>query len=327
MKETALSRRKFLFRSGSLAGASCLASAALGKADISTGAIAAGPQFIYCLNTATIRGQKLGIVREVEIAAKAGYQAIEPWVEALDQYAKGGASLRDLKNRIQDLGLSVESAIAFPQWLVDDDAARAKGLEKAKEAMDLVAQVGGKRIAAPPAGATDKPLANLEQAAERYRRLLDIGDQLGVIPQLELWGSSHNIHSLSQCAFIAIETGHAKACILADVFHLYRGGSNFESLGLLSGRALQVFHLNDYPADPPREQINDSYRVFPGDGIAPLSRIIRCLSESGGSKVLSLELFSRKFWEQDPLEVAKTGLEKMRRVVRSARGGGEGHAG
>ncbi len=327
MIETGVSRRKFVFHTGMLAGASCLARPGSDTTGNSNVPNTQGDQFIYCLNTATIRGQKLGIVKEVEIAAKAGYQAIEPWVDALDQYAKSGESLRDLRKRIQDLGLTVENSIAFPQWLVDDDTARAKGLEKAKEAMNLVAQIGGKRIAAPPAGATEKPLAALELAAERYRSLLEIGDQFGVIPQLELWGASRNLRSLSQCAFVAVETGHAKACILADVFHLYKGRSNFDSLRLLSGSALQVFHMNDYPADPPRDHINDSYRTFPGDGIAPLPHILRCLTASGGSQVLSLELFSRKLWEQDPLEVAKIGLDKMRRAVEAERTAREGHAG
>ena len=312
------SRRRFLSQACLFAGTPHLVQPRAGSAVPASEPTPAGGQFIYCLNTATIRGQKLGIVREAEIAAKAGYQALEPWVDTIDQYAKSGGSLGDLKKRIQDLGLTVESAITFPEWVVDDDALRAKGMEKAKAAMDLVAQIGGKRIAAPPAGASDKSALSLEQAAKRYRALLELGDQAGVIPQLELWGFSQNLHSLSQCAFVAIESGHPKACILADVFHLYKGGSSFNSLGFFGAQALQVFHMNDYPSDPPRERINDSYRTYPGDGTAPLEQVVRYLSGSGGKKVLSLELFSRKFWEQDPLQVASTGLEKMRGTVEKA---------
>ena len=42
--------------------------------------------FTYCLNTSTIRGQKVGIVKEIEIAAKAGYQGIEPWIGGISKY-------------------------------------------------------------------------------------------------------------------------------------------------------------------------------------------------------------------------------------------------
>ena len=274
--------------------------------------------FVLCLNTATIRGQKLGIVKEIEVAAKAGYQAIEPWVAAVEAYQKEGGSLPDLKKRIADSGLTMESAIGFPQWVVDDDAKRAQGLERAKFEMDLIAKVGGKRLAAPPSGATDLPRLDLLKAAERYRALLEAGDQIGVVPQLELWGFSKNLNRLGECACVAIETGHPKACVLVDVYHLYKGGSDAAGLRLLSRDAIQVLHMNDYPAAPPRDKIDDSFRVYPGDGVAPVTKILRTLHDLGGSTVLSLELFSRKYWEMDPLEVARAGLEKMKSAVSKA---------
>jgi 2-keto-myo-inositol isomerase len=276
------------------------------------------PAFRFCLNTGTVRGQKLGIVKEIEVAAKAGYQGIEPWVEAIQKYAEEGGSLPDLRRKIQDLGLAVESAISFPEWLVDDDSRRAKGLERAKRDMELVAQLGGKRLAAPPAGATDTPGLDLLKAADRYRALLELGDQSGVVPQLEMWGFSKNIFRVGQAALVAIETGHPKACVLADVFHMYKGGGAFTGLRQLSSQAIQVFHMNDYPAEPARDQVNDSYRVFPGDGIAPFNQILRDLHSTGPGKVLSLELFNRKYWEQDALDVAKAGLEKMKSAVNKA---------
>jgi 2-keto-myo-inositol isomerase len=311
-----LSRRQALTRAMVLAGA------ALGTGHNAPAAESKSPspdaRFLLCLNTATVRGQKLGIVKEVEVAAQAGYQAIEPWVDTIEEYKKQGGSLPDLKRRIADLGLTVESAIGFPQWIVDDDAKRANGMERARFEMDLVAQIGGKRLAAPPAGATDTPGLDLLKAAERYRALLEAGDQIGVVPQLELWGFSKNLNRLGQCACAAIETGHPKACVLVDVFHLYKGGSDFHGLGLLNGNAVHVLHMNDFPAEPAREKIDDSYRIYPGDGVAPVTDILRSLRAIGGQKVLSLELFNRKYWAMDAAEIARAGLAKMKAAVAQA---------
>jgi len=271
-----------------------------------------GPRFRYCLNMATIRGQKLGIVKEVAIAAQAGYNGIEPWMQSINDYVKSGGSLPDLRKRISDAGLTVEGAIGFAEWIVNDDARRSEGLERAKREMDMVAQIGGKRIAAPPAGATNLPKLDLLKAAERYRALLEAGKQVGVAPQLEVWGFSQNLGRLSECVAVAMETGHPKACVLPDVFHLYKGGSDFRGMRLLGPDAIQVLHVNDYPADPPREKINDSCRLYPGDGVAPLTELLQTLRQTGGQKVLSLELFSRQHWSEHPLEVAKTGLTKMK---------------
>jgi sugar phosphate isomerase/epimerase len=271
--------------------------------------------FLFCLNTATIRGQKLPIDQEVATAAKAGYDSIEPWVSSIEEYIKSGGKLADLRQQLSDVGMTVESAIGFPEWLVDDDTRRARGLEQAKRDMELVAQIGGKRLAAPPVGATDYRGMEIAKAADRYRTLLEIGDQAGVVPQLELWGFSKCMGQLSECVATAMQTGHPRACVLADVYHLYKGGSEYRGIHLLNSSAIQVLHMNDYPADPPREKVDDSYRVYPGDGVAPLTNILSLLRDNGGEVVLSLEVFNRKYWAEDALTVAKTGLARMKSVV------------
>ncbi len=274
--------------------------------------------FRFCLNTSTISGQKLGLEREIEITAQAGYHAIEPWLRDIDAYADAGKSLKDLGKKIADLGLTVESSIGFFEWIVDDDARRAKALEQAKRDMDRVKQIGGKRIAAPASGATDRSDMNLLKIADRYRALLELGDKMDVVPELEVWGFSKTLTRLSDAAYVAIAANHPKACILADVYHLYKGGSDFAGIHLLNGKSLPVLHFNDYPANPRRSEISDAQRVYPGDGVAPLTEILHTLQEIGFHGYLSLELFNKEYWKHDALEVARTGLEKMKAAVHAA---------
>lgn len=303
----------------------CLAAAAAGA---QTGpAMAAGTRtdaasrtLRYCLNTGTIMGHQLPLDEEVELAAKAGYDGIEPWMRNLHRYVEAGGSLQELRQRIGDLGLTVESAIGFPRWAVDDQKQRAKGLETIQRDMALVARLGGRRIAAPPAGINRIPGMDLRQIAQRYRAVLELGRTMGVVPQLEIWGSAQTLGTLSEAAFVAIAADHRDACLLLDAYHLYKGGSGFNGLKLLAGAAMHVFHINDYPADPPRERIDDSHRVYPGDGVAPLASILRDLYAGGFRGALSLELFNRQYWKHDPLRVARTGLEKMQAAVANALG-------
>ena len=272
--------------------------------------------FHFCFNTSTIRGQKLSVPDQIDVAAKAGYDAVELWLGDLHKHVDTGGKLADLRKQLTDAKLTVESAIGFARWIVDDEAQRKKGLENARRDMDVLAQIGAKRIAAPPAGASG-PI-DLTKAGQRYRVLLELGDEMGIVPQVECWGPSKAISRLSQTAFVALESGHAKACILPDVYHMFRGGSDFDGLKLLDGRAIQVFHVNDYPESPAREEMNDSHRVYPGEGVAPLNTIFRDLAANGFNGHLSLELFNRDYWQQNPLSVAKTGLEKTREAVARA---------
>ncbi len=272
----------------------------------------------YCLNTSTIRGQKVGLEREVEIAGKAGYNAIEPWMGTISDFVKEGGSLKDLGKKARDLGLVVESAIGFARWIVDNDEERAKGLEEAKRDMDWLQQLGGKRIAAPPVGAHDKGPVDLLKAAGRYRELCEVGRQFGIVPECEVWGFSKCLSRLGETAFVAIESAHPDACILPDIYHLYKGGSDFSGLKLLSSSAVQVFHMNDYPADFSRASIADKDRVYPGDGVAPMNEILKSVIRPERPIVLSLELFNPEYWKQDAQQVASTGLEKMKMAVQKA---------
>ncbi len=278
----------------------------------------AAEPFGYCLNTGTLRGHKLPFAETVDIAIQAGYQGLEPWLTELRAHVESGGKLADLAKRMSDAGMTVESVIGFAEWIVDDDQQRAQGLDQAKRDMEIVQQIGGKRLAAPPAGATKLPTLDLYKAADRYRKLIEVGADFGVVPQLELWGFSASLKRLSEVLFVATECGHEKACVLLDVYHLYKGGTDFESLRMLNGRTMHVLHMNDYPANPPRDMISDAHRVYPGDGIAPLNAILRTLRDQGFRGTLSLELFNRDYWSQDPVQVARTGLEKMRVAVVSA---------
>jgi sugar phosphate isomerase/epimerase len=211
----------------------------------------------------------------------------------------------------------VESAIGFFDWVVDDEAQRRRGLEAAKKSMELVRRIGGTRIAAPPVGATKQAGMDLRRIAERYRVLLEAGDSIGVVPQVEIWGFSKTLGRLAEAAYVAIECGHPSACLLPDVYHLYRGGSDFSGLSLLSPNAIHVFHVNDYPARPPREELTDADRVFPGDGIAPLGKLLDVLRQGNFRVMLSLELFHREYWKRDPLTVLQEGIRKLRAIVNA----------
>ncbi len=270
----------------------------------------------FCLNTSTIREKKLGLNVIVDLAAEVGYEGIEPWIREIDIYKKSGKSLSDLKKKIADHGMRVESAIGFARWVSDDDAEREKGLEQMKRDMDLVHQIGGTHIAAPPVGmhGKDAPEIDLLAAAKRYHTILDLGRETGVTPQVEIWGPSKNLSRLGEAVFVAVESGHPDACILPDVYHIYRGGSAFDGLGLINGAAIHCFHFNDYPATPPRLEMNDSHRVYPGDGVAPWKEIIGMLNAIGFSGAASLELFNKDYWKQDPKEVLEIGLKKMKAV-------------
>ncbi|WP_309708668.1 sugar phosphate isomerase/epimerase family protein [Armatimonas sp.] len=297
------------------------------KPALTEGALAPFPEllespshpFRFCFNTSTVRKHALPLPELCRLAAAAGYDAIEPWMSELERFVAEGGNLSELRSELLDIGLTVESAIGFFDWINDDDEKRDAGLVQAHHDMELLARLGGRRIAAPPFGVHTPGSEKIEllAAADRYRTLCELGDETGIVPMVEVWGFSANLNRLGEAALIAIESGHPNASILCDVYHLYKGRSPVEGLMLLSGNRLPVFHVNDYPELSP-DLITDADRVYPGDGVAPLRRILRNLDYSGFRGYLSLELFNESYYQNDPLIVAKTGLEKLKRVVEDS---------
>jgi 2-keto-myo-inositol isomerase len=265
----------------------------------------------------TINGGEVPIRKQIQIAAAAGYDAVELWLRDVEKFVQEGGLLPDLKKEIDDLGLDIDSAIAFGKWIVDDETERKQGLEQCKRDMDTLRSLGGTRIAAPPVGATNESGLDLKAAGERYAALLELGRSCEILPQIELWGFSKNLSTLAEVLYVAAAANDRDACVLLDVYHLYKGGSDFSNIGLVPGAKMHCLHINDYP-DMPRDKISDQDRVYPGDGVAPLETILRTLVAGGFRGTLSLELFNRTYWKQPPETVAKIGLEKTQAVIAQA---------
>ncbi len=313
-----LSRREMIASAAAaLAGTAATSIASEAQAPRPAAARPANEPFGYCLNTSTIRGNNLDFPGVISAASKSGFHALEPWMMEIDRYTSSGGSLKDLAKRIADAGLTVEDAIAFNSILDDDETRRAAAMEKLKVDMDKVAQIGGKRIAVPP-GNNRAAAVSLDNAARYYREALEMGEKMGVLPLLELWGTHPVLGPLSHGIYVTVGAGRPDASLLLDVFHLYKSGTPFAALKQINGGSLHVMHLNDYPQAADSSTLNDSNRIYPGDGVAPLRQIFRDLRDSGFRGYLSLELFNKEYWTKTADENLKTAMEKIRSTVRAA---------
>lgn len=299
-----------------LSSAVALASVVPGFVRSANNSSPVGP-FRFCLNTSTIMGQKPGLLHSIEIAAAAGYDGVELWIRDIQDWLAQGNSIEQLAKFITAKKLRVENAISFTEWLTDDDTRRAAALATLEKEMQLVAVLGCKRIAAPPAGVSKEQVIDIQKAGARYRETITLGRKYKVMPLLEFWGASGTVYNFGQALAIAAAANDPDARILPDVYHLFRGGSGFDCLNLVNGKVIDIIHMNDYPAGKPVADQTDADRVYPGDGAAPLKQVLQTLKNMGGTKTLSLELFNRTYWNEDAALVAKTGLEKMRKLVNN----------
>ena len=294
--------------------------------------------FGYCLNTSTVRtlegqwGKPRPILELIDIAAKAGYQAIEPWISELNDYAKTGGSLKDLGKRIADAGLVVPDAIGFAEWVVEDDGRRKKGLEQAKRDMDTVRQIGGKRLAAPPVGATgggsrrddpkaSQPVIDLLAAADRYRELLELGQVDGRHADRRGVGPLEDTQAARRDAARGDRVRKGRRRRPAGRVPPLQGRVRLRRAAAARGRRRSASSTSTTTRRSTAARSSTRTASTPATAWPRSATCSRRCKAVGYRGFLSLELFNHTYWKQDPHAVAKTGLEKLKASVAKAVGG------
>lgn len=251
--------------------------------------------FRVSLNTSTLMAYELPVDQQIDLIAAAGFDGTELWMRDIRAYLEKGGARADLKEKLEAGNLLLENIIGFSQWCNDDPQERQKALEVLREEMEIVADLGGGYIATPVMGLSALDPAKFDEYAARYRAILELGDDTGVYPLLELWGMGA-LHRVADCAQITIATGHPKAAMLLDIYHVHRGGNTWNTVDVLNGGRLPVIHMNDYPATPAWDQLTDADRVLPGEGACPFGTVVPKLYKAGFRGGFSVELFNRGYW-------------------------------
>lgn len=267
--------------------------------------------FLYSLNSSTIKTTPL--MEKIRVASSAGYSAIELWHDDIDACLQLGVTLEDMKRSLDDHGLAVPTTIHLKQWFQTTGAEYDAVIEDTKRKLEQAAAVGARYVVAgPPAGPADRELGG-----RRYRELLELGRSFGVIPAFEYLGFVEDIRTIEDAIDIMDRADDPDAQIVLDPFHCYVGGGPIESIRKLKGSQVAVSHFNDAPAQPTPSTQRDPDRVMPGDGAVNLKLYCDCLRSIGFAGYLSLELFRPDLWQQNPLDVARLGLEKMRHAAEA----------
>lgn len=270
------------------------------------------------LNSSTLLHYELAADVQIDMVAEAGFDGIELWMRDIKKYLDNGGTAEQLKNKLQANELKLENIIGFSKWCSDDPIERKKAFDQLREEMIIISAMGGNFIAAPVQGITSLDRTKYDAYAERYTKILELGDETGVTPIIELWGMGA-LNKIADCAQIVIATGHPKATMLLDFYHVYRGGNDWDTIDILNGKRLPVIHMNDYPSAPSYDKLKDSDRVLPGEGVCPYDVVIPKLYYAGFRGGFSVELFNKGYWEtMDAKTLLRNCYEKTYDVVQKS---------
>lgn len=257
-----------------------------------------------------------GFRRSLEGWARAGIKNVELTWTLLDEFLKS-ETIAVAGHLISDLGLTPVSAASAVAGLWEPNPNRAAALDSFKKRCEIFASLGlGKTYA--PTTATEKfTLDDYKTGAQNMREVGEIAKQYRMTAMVEFVRASSYVSTLTTLLKMTREAAHPNLRPMLDCYHFWSGLSKFEDLDLIRPGELAHVHFQDVP-DMPRELLDNATRVIPGDGISPLERILRKLSEKEYSGPLSVELFLPQFQRADPYELARRIRERAEPLMRRA---------
>ena len=248
--------------------------------------------------------------------ASAGIRYVEITDVLLDQFLEND-TLEAARGLLADLGLTPVSAAAVLPDVWIPGPAREASLETWRRRCEQFRFLGLEKIYCP--SITNRPVTPEDFAAtpDCIREAGEIARAHGLLAMIEFARTSTHLATLPSTLRVIHEAAHPSVRPMLDFFHFWSGLSKFEDLDLLTPGELAHVHFQDL-LDGPRELINNDSRLIPGDGIAPVVRILRKLAEKQYAGPLSVELFRAELVNGDPFAVATEIRAKCETVMRAA---------
>lgn len=260
---------------------------------------------------------RMGFRPSLEGWAKAGITHVEITNALLDEFLKTD-SLAAAKRLIGDLGLKVVSGACGVGGLLEPNPERAKAVDQFKQRCEMWASLGLTHIYSTTA-TTIKPTADdYKAAAGHAREVAEVAAQHKLTAMFEFVRTSSFASTLTSLLSITRAAAQPNLGPLFDCYHFWSGLNRLEDLETVRPGEIKHVHFQDVP-DMPREMLDTTTRVAPGDGVTPLVAILRKLSEKGYAGSLSVELFLPKYQQGDPFEVAREIKTKGEAVMRKAK--------
>lgn len=284
-------------------------------AEVVATASAASGKMVLCIHQNTSRAA--GYRKSLEGWAKAGIKNVELTDAMLDEFLKTD-DLAAARRVVTDLGLTpVSCASVLPDFWIPNPN-RANAMNTWKKRCEQFSSFGLTKIYCPAVTSRKVTADDYKGSADCIREGGEAAAQFKMTAMIEFARNSSFIATLTTSLKVIRDAAHPNVKPMLDCYHFWSGLSKFEDLDLLHSGELGHVHFQDVP-DVPREMLDNTTRLIPGDGISPLVRILRKLSEKGYAGPLSVELFLPEFTQGDPEAVARRIREKAEGVMHQAK--------
>jgi len=286
------------------------------------------PLVLLASRVAATTNGKMTLCMHTNTSAAAGYRgALEGWAKAGIKNVELNAALvddfirtdtRDGARRVlTDNGLTPVHGAVGVTGLLEPNPDHAAAIENLKRRLDLFAFLGVKKVYTTTGGTRAVTRDEYPLVAEQMRAVGETARAFNMVCNVEFVRSSPYMSTLLTTLNVTREAAHANIGVLFDFYHFWSGPNKLEDMDHIRPGEIQHVHFQDVP-DMPRELLDNTSRLIPGDGVSPIVPMLRKLAEKGYSGPLSVELFLPRFRDGDPYEIAREVRQKCEAVMRRA---------
>ncbi len=294
------------------------AAAGLSPIAVSTGptpaVAAAAGKMTLCMHTNT--SASAGYRKAMEGWAKAGIKYVELNALFLDEFLKND-TLNDARKILTDNGLTVVHGAVSVDGLLEPNPNRAKAIEALKRRLEMFASFGLRKVYTTSGGMKKLAIDDYKTVADNMRGVGETAKPFNMFVSVEFVRASPYMSTLPTALKLTREAAHPNFGLMFDFYHFWSGLNKLEDMDQIRAGEIQHVHFQDVP-DMPRELLDNTTRIIPGDGVSPLNTMLRKLADKDYAGPLSVELFLPKFQQGDPYEVAREIRQKCETVMGKA---------
>ena len=297
-----------------LIGAAAVGLSSLDVSGTSGPASAAERKMVLCMHTNT--SAAAGYRGALEGWAKAGIKNVELNALFVDEFLKTD-TLDGARKVLTDNGLTVVHGAVSVDGLLEPNAEHETAIEALKRRLDMFGSLGLKKVYTTSGGTKKLAIDDYKIVADNMRSVGETAKSFNMTVSVEFVRASLYMSTLLTALKVTREAAHPNFGVMFDFYHFWSGLNKLEDMDQIRPGEIQHVHFQDVP-DMPRELLDNTTRIIPGDGVSPLDAMLRKLAEKRYAGPLSVELFLPRFQQGNPYEVARDIRQKCEAVMTKA---------
>lgn len=271
------------------------------------------PSQLGC-TTATFGGK---LPEKLEAMQMAGFTSTELWPRDVFENAEGPDVAIDVLRR-SGLAVSVYQALRNYEGMPANLRAHKLGI--AEQLMDQMALIGCKLLVlcsnTDPESSGDR-----QRIADDLRALGDLARSRDIKIAYEALSWGRWISDYRDAWQVIEAADHQHVGMMLDSFHVFALGLPLDGIDAMAADKVFLVEIADLPATSLAPiEVSRHYRLFPGEGVAPVDAFLRHVRGIGYRGCLSVEVFNAHYLASVPSAVAMRAMRATTQALDRLRG-------